>query len=57
LLGELGRDGEAPLALAASLHLRGQPEVRSSNEAFEAFRRSKLEALALEDWLFEASKS
>lgn len=57
LLGELGRDGHAPLALAASLHLRGQPVVRSSNEAFEAFRRSKLEALALEDWLFEASKS
>lgn len=54
LLGELGRDGQAPVALAASLHLRGQPIASSAADVLDAFARSTLDALALEDWLIEA---
>jgi carbamoyltransferase len=54
LLGELGRDGQAPLALAASLQLRGQPIASSSADVLDAFARSTLDALALDDLLIEA---
>lgn len=54
LLGELGRDGQAPLALAASLQLRGQPIASSSVDVLDAFARSTLDALALDDVLIQA---
>lgn len=56
LLGELGRNGRAALALCASFQLRGQPLVRSAAGALEAFRRSSLDALLVEDRLFEAAR-
>lgn len=54
LLGELGRDGHAALALAASLQLRGQPIASSAADVADVFARSTLDALALEDRLLEA---
>lgn len=53
LLGDLALDGQPPLALCASFHLRGQPIVRTEADAVEAFRRSTLDALVVEDRLYE----
>jgi len=52
LLEALAKRSGAPLALAASFHLRGRPIVRTEADAVEAFRRSSLDALVVEDRIY-----
>lgn len=53
LLTRLGETTGAPLAWHGSFELRGSPCVRSESDALEAFRRSALDALFVEDRLYE----
>ncbi len=48
----IGEQTGAPLALMGSFQLRGQPMVRSEADAVEAFRRSSLDALVVEDRIY-----
>ena len=45
LLDRLGRDCGVPLLLAVPLALRGSPVVRTAQDALDAFRRTRLDAL------------
>jgi carbamoyltransferase len=51
-LKAIGERTGAPLALLGSLQLRGQPLVRSEADAVEAFKRSSLDALVVEDRIY-----
>jgi carbamoyltransferase len=52
VLARLGGATGAPLALIGTLELRGQPAVCSEADAVDLFRRSKLDALVVEDRLY-----
>jgi hypothetical protein len=55
LLLALGAEGAIPACLLTDLALRGQPIVRNEVDALESFRRSRLDALIVEDRLYERS--
>jgi carbamoyltransferase len=55
LLLALGAEGAIPACLLTDLALRGQPIVRIEVDALESFRRSRLDALIVEDRLYERS--
>jgi len=53
LLCEYGKTSGAPLLLHETFALRGSPIVRVEGDAFEAFKRSTLDCLLVEDRLYE----
>ena len=52
LLTGFGEASGAPLLLHATFGLRGSPIVRIEGDAFDAFQRSSLDALVVEDRLY-----
>jgi predicted NodU family carbamoyl transferase len=48
----LAARADAPLALVTDFHLRSQAIVRSEADAVEAFQRSALDALVVEDRVY-----
>jgi len=55
LLTRFGEASGAPLLLHATFHLRGSPIVRIESDAYDAFQRSSLDCLVVEDRLYERS--
>lgn len=55
LLTAVGEATGAPLLLHATFGLRGSPIVRIESDAFEAFQRSSLDCLIVEDRMYQRS--
>ena len=53
LLTAFGAEAGAPLVMHATFKLRGMPMVRTRTDALEAFGRSALDCLVVEDRLYE----
>lgn len=51
LIRRFGADHGTPVILNTSFNLRGQPIIRTPREAVETYARSRLDALAIGDWL------
>lgn len=51
LIRRLGDDSGTPMVLNTSFNLRGQPIVRTPEEAVATYARSSLDALAIGSWL------
>ncbi len=51
LIRRVGDDSGTPMVLNTSFNLRGQPIVRTPEEAVATYARSSLDALAIGDWL------
>jgi carbamoyltransferase len=51
LLRQLGNDSGIPVVLNTSFNLRGQPIVRTAREAVATYARSRMDALAIGEWL------
>lgn len=51
LIRRFGDDHGTPVVLNTSFNLRGQPIVRTPQEAVDTYARSALDALAIGDWL------
>ncbi|GID33459.1 carbamoyltransferase family protein [Paractinoplanes brasiliensis] len=51
LIRRFGDDHRTPVVLNTSFNLRGQPIVRTPQEAVATYARSALDALAIGDWL------
>ena len=53
LLTEMENQGEIPIVLNTSFNSKGKPIVRTVKEALEIYQSTKLDALIIEDYLFE----
>ena len=51
LIQQFGQDHGTPMVLNTSFNLKGQPIVRTPQEAVDTYARSTLDALAIGDWL------
>ena len=55
LLSAFGAEAGAPLLMHATFQLRGMPMVRTETDALEAFRRTALDCMVVEDRVYEQS--